>query len=176
MGHLINDFYIIRAKDTNIIYHPSTYTLLDTNANTIKCIEDILKGESDTFIIRKYNSSIHEVATLRSKILSITKKTKVNFITTPMKRSVTRITIHVTNDCNLRCKYCYANGGNYHEEKGIMTKKTAEEFIEFMSSHFDYVGYIVFFGGEPFLNTHIIDYICRTITEQYKSKQIAYLT
>ena len=23
------------------------------------------------------------------------------------------VKIHVSNDCNLRCKYCYAKGGNY---------------------------------------------------------------
>jgi hypothetical protein len=40
------------------------------------------------------------------------------------KKSIGRMTLHVSNDCNLRWKYCYANGGNYNLSKELMSYKT----------------------------------------------------
>jgi len=73
---------------------------------------------------------------------------------------VNRIMLCVSNDCNLRCKYCYATGGNYGVERGFMTKETADNFISFCKRNFRTIDKIVFFGGEPLLNFKIIDYIC----------------
>ena len=73
---------------------------------------------------------------------------------------VNRIMLCVSNDCNLRCKYCYAMGGNYGVARGLMTKETADNFIEFCIRNFKKIEKIVFFGGEPLLNIKIIDYIC----------------
>lgn len=71
-----------------------------------------------------------------------------------------KIMLHVSNDCNLRCKYCYANGGNYNMPRQLMSFTTAENFIQFCIRQFDRIENIVFFGGEPFLNINVMNYIC----------------
>lgn len=73
---------------------------------------------------------------------------------------VNRIMLCVSNDCNLRCKYCYAKGGNYGAERGLMTKEIADQFVDFCKRNFNRIDKIVFFGGEPLLNFKIIDYVC----------------
>jgi len=61
--------------------------------------------------------------------------------------------IHVTNQCNCYCIYCYSNSGN--KIKGELYGK---EIIELASSLIDHdIGKIVFTGGEPFLRKDFVE-------------------
>lgn len=81
------------------------------------------------------------------------------------KRVMHRITICVSNDCNLRCKYCYAHGGNYGKQRVLMNKKTAKDIVDFCVNNFSQIDCVMFFGGEPLLNYKIIEYICELFNE-----------
>lgn len=81
---------------------------------------------------------------------------------------VSRIMLCISNDCNLRCKYCYASGGSYGVQRGLMTRETADLFVDFCKRNFKKIDKIIFFGGEPLLNYKLIDYICtRFEVEQF---------
>lgn len=63
--------------------------------------------------------------------------------------------LFVSQDCNLKCAYCYGGEGEYGH-KGIMNEETLKNtfrtfFEEGGESHF-----ITFFGGEPLLNFPIM--------------------
>ena len=60
------------------------------------------------------------------------------------ERAIHRITLHISNDFNLRCKYCYANGGNYNLHRHLMTKETAKDFYDFCINNFHHIEKIVF--------------------------------
>ncbi|MDR0947441.1 MAG: thioether cross-link-forming SCIFF peptide maturase [Ruminococcus sp.] len=65
----------------------------------------------------------------------------------------------VAEDCNLRCKYCFASGGDYG--KGVRTKmelKTAKAALDFLiKQSADRENLEVdFFGGEPLLNWDVV--------------------
>ena len=47
------------------------------------------------------------------------------------RKVIRRITLHISNDCNLRCKYCFGGGGSYNQERNLMTEQTAIEFVDF---------------------------------------------
>lgn len=71
--------------------------------------------------------------------------------------------IMTTSNCNARCGYCY--------EKGIvpigMTIKTAEDAVQFIKNKRRKKTFRVrWFGGEPLLNTKVIDYICQRLVEE----------
>ncbi len=55
----------------------------------------------------------------------------------------------VTNDCNLRCKYCYANGG---DKKEYMSLETAKKAINLIKGNCK----LQLAGGEPLLNFELI--------------------
>lgn len=76
------------------------------------------------------------------------------------KPNMHRITVCVSNDCNLRCKYCYAQGGSYGMERNVMRESTAKDFVKFCVENFNKIDNVLFFGGEPLLNYKIIQYIC----------------
>jgi len=61
----------------------------------------------------------------------------------------------VSQDCNLKCGYCYADHGTYGYEKKLMEYDTAKNCIDKLLGK-NYDNYIVFFGGEPLLNFPLI--------------------
>lgn len=83
------------------------------------------------------------------------------------------VKIHVSNACNLKCKYCYAHGGNYGGADSLMDMKTAKRVVEFIntSPEMRNLQYITFFGGEPLMNPEVIEYIC----DQTKHRNVTYL-
>lgn len=60
----------------------------------------------------------------------------------------------VAQDCNLRCRYCFGEGGSYGQERRIMTPEVGKKAVDFLLAE---AGSrrrleIDFFGGEPLLN------------------------
>ncbi len=73
--------------------------------------------------------------------------------------NLAKITINMANKCNLKCRYCYAEYGNYGRSDAIMTKETIDKIIEFLKNkHIKNIGIISFFGGEPLINYNLIKY------------------
>ena len=71
----------------------------------------------------------------------------------PPLRAVTSIALFVAQTCNLRCVYCYGEGGEY-SEPGMMDEKTALAAVDWLidNSLDEPEVQIGFFGGEPLLN------------------------
>lgn len=61
-------------------------------------------------------------------------------------------TFHLTNACNMNCKYCYVN----HETVKNMSIETAKKAVDLASKAKDTPTGIVFFGGEPLLCKNLI--------------------
>lgn len=80
------------------------------------------------------------------------------------------ITLIVTKDCQLACKYCYLVGKN---EKERMSWETAKAAIDYILSHEDDFREesVIwdFIGGEPFMEIDLIDQICDYLkTEMFR--------
>lgn len=63
--------------------------------------------------------------------------------------------LKVTNRCNLKCEYCYANSGAFDEKSEI----SIEEIEELLSIMSEPIGKIIITGGEPLLRNDILDII-----------------
>ena len=63
------------------------------------------------------------------------------------------LVLWVTTDCNLRCRYCYANGGSNAK---YMDWQVAKKAIDFMINHSRSFT-VQFAGGEPLLNMDLIE-------------------
>ena len=82
-----------------------------------------------------------------------------------------QITLIVTKECQLACKYCYLVGKNSNER---MSLEIAKKAVDYILSHEDYFREEAviwdFIGGEPFIEIDLIDKICDYIKiEMYKS-------
>lgn len=74
-------------------------------------------------------------------------------------------TIFTTTKCNARCKYCYEIGCKQFD----MTLSTAKQLVNFIISNNannkDKTIKLSWFGGEPLYNYKVIDYICKSVSE-----------
>ncbi len=71
------------------------------------------------------------------------------------------ITFVVTQDCNLRCKYCYMTGKQSEHKMTFETAKQAIDYLMKNKSQLFEDDYIIFefIGGEPLLEIELIDKI-----------------
>ena len=83
--------------------------------------------------------------------------------------SLDHLRLLVTNSCNFRCKYCFANHSSYGLRPHHMTKEIAKSAIDFFFHKYDSIHQISFFGGEPLLAIDIIEYACKYLTQICKS-------
>jgi uncharacterized protein len=79
-----------------------------------------------------------------------------------------------TFDCNLRCIYCYAKGG---EDKTSLQFKTAKSAIDWTAnrtkdSHAKPLTVYFVGGGEPFINFRVMDEICCYGRERFSSVEV----
>lgn len=81
----------------------------------------------------------------------------MNQISSLEKPRLKELILWVTTDCNLRCRYCYANGGNDAQYMDWPVAKKAVELMLSQSEGFK----IQFAGGEPLLNLELIEQVVR---------------
>lgn len=68
------------------------------------------------------------------------------------KANFSALTLMLAQECNMRCSYCYGEGGEYNN-KGIMTENVAFQAIDYLvKNSTDELLHIAFLGGEPLLN------------------------
>lgn len=72
------------------------------------------------------------------------------------KIQVHSLTLMVCQECNLRCSYCYGEGGEYHD-RGIMNLEIGKKAILFgLENCVENSLSIIFFGGEPLMQFELI--------------------
>lgn len=83
--------------------------------------------------------------------------------------------LNIAHDCNLRCKYCFADGEGYDQQKKLMSFEVAKKSIDFLiekSGNRTNLE-VDFFGGEPLMNMEVVkktvDY-ARSIEKQHMKK------
>jgi uncharacterized protein len=67
--------------------------------------------------------------------------------------------LHAAHDCNLRCQYCFASQGDYHDrDRSLMPAETGMRALDWLVAHSGKRRQLEvdFFGGEPLMNTAAI--------------------
>ncbi|NTW57188.1 MAG: SPASM domain-containing protein [Chlorobiaceae bacterium] len=82
------------------------------------------------------------------------------------------IALFVTQQCNLRCRYCYGGGGEYGNP-GVMDESTALTAVDWLLDRCGPLeGRISFFGGEPFLNFPLMKKVAAYAREQAEKRGV----
>ncbi len=71
---------------------------------------------------------------------------------------VKALCLHIAHDCNLACKYCFAEEGEYHGRRALMSLETGKKALDFLVANSgNRVNLEVdFFGGEPLMNWQVV--------------------
>ncbi|KNY28939.1 radical SAM/SPASM domain-containing protein [Pseudobacteroides cellulosolvens] len=85
------------------------------------------------------------------------------------------IWLNISYDCNLRCKYCFGDGGSYGFEKELMSLDVAKKCIDYWFEHLNKNAktvYVTFFGGEPLLNQSVLKFSIDYINKYFEGKDV----
>ena len=71
---------------------------------------------------------------------------------------VKALCLHIAHDCNLACKYCFAEEGEYHGRRALMSFEVGKKALDFLvaNSGKRINLEVDFFGGEPLLNWQVV--------------------
>jgi len=74
------------------------------------------------------------------------------------KTVVKALCLHIAHDCNLACKYCFAEEGEYHGGRALMSYEVGKKALDFLIANSgNRVNLEVdFFGGEPLMNFDVV--------------------
>lgn len=116
-----------------------------------------LKGRYPEADIRE---ALEEVLELKEAGLLYTEDIYENYIIDFKKREtvVKALCLHIAHDCNLACKYCFAEEGEYHGRRALMSFEVGKKALDFLVANSgNRVNLEVdFFGGEPLMNWQVV--------------------
>lgn len=86
------------------------------------------------------------------------------------KTVVKALCLHIAHDCNLACRYCFAEEGEYHGRRALMDFETGKKALDFLirSSGSRRNLEVDFFGGEPLMNWQVVKDLVAYGREQEK--------
>lgn len=127
-------------------------SLHECDENTAKIVLAKQGKEADISRIseRELAAAEAELSVLRAE--GLYEKEEVSVY--PVKsHEVKALCLHICHDCNLRCRYCFADEGAYHSAREFMSEQTAKRAVDFLieNSGNRKVLEADFFGGEPLM-------------------------
>ncbi|MCI8712101.1 MAG: thioether cross-link-forming SCIFF peptide maturase [Ruminococcus sp.] len=86
------------------------------------------------------------------------------------KTVVKALCLHIAHDCNLACKYCFAEEGEYHGRRALMTFEVGRKALDFLIANSGSRRNLEvdFFGGEPLMNWQVVKDLVAYGREQEK--------
>ena len=71
---------------------------------------------------------------------------------------VKALCLHIAHDCNLACQYCFAEEGEYHGRRALMSYEVGKKALDFLiaNSGSRINLEVDFFGGEPLMNWDVV--------------------
>ncbi len=154
----------------DVMYDMLDYILEPFMAERV-CPDYIKEGMKDKYPEDEIEESYTEICTLVSNGQLFADDCYADIAKNWNKKSVVKaLCIHVAHDCNLRCKYCFADTGEFHGGRSLMSAEVGKQAIDFViknsgSRHNIEIDY---FGGEPTLNFDVVKEITEYAKEQGK--------
>ena len=83
---------------------------------------------------------------------------------------VKALCLHIAHDCNLACQYCFAEEGEYHGRRALMSFEVGKKALDFLIANSGSRRNLEvdFFGGEPLMNFDVVKQLVAYGREQEK--------
>ncbi|MBR6102814.1 MAG: thioether cross-link-forming SCIFF peptide maturase [Ruminococcus sp.] len=149
-----------------------TYDLLDNVAPPFeeKCPEGVLNKLSKLYDRTEVEECYAEIVELYKDQILFSEDDYEKYANTSVASPIKSMCLHVSHDCNLRCKYCFASTGDFGGGRMLMDLETGKKAIDFllkMSAERKYLE-LDFFGGEPLMNYGVVKEIVAYAREEEK--------
>lgn len=123
-------------------------------------LEAILSSGSWEYNREDSLDALKEILSLIQDGMLYTEDVYENYIAEFQNRQtvVKALCLHIAHDCNLACRYCFAEEGEYHGRRALMSyevgKKALDFLVENSGSRINLE--VDFFGGEPLMNWQVV--------------------
>ena len=163
--------------------------LLDVNSGSVHVVDDLIydmvpyykeKGLDETVALLKDKypeSEIREAAEDLDELIKAGKlytediyENYIHDIVEAKKPVVKALCLHIAHDCNLACRYCFAEEGEYHGRRALMSYEVGKKALDFLiaNSGSRHNLEVDFFGGEPLMNWQVVKDLVAYGREQEK--------
>ena len=152
--------------------------VIDVNSGAIHVVDDMTydmiemyeSSDKDSIfaeMAKRYPDHKDEIAEVWDEIAELiaaeelfTKDSYEPYITDFAKRPtvVKALCLHIAHDCNLACQYCFAEEGEYHGKRELMSYEVGRKALDFLVANSGNRRNLEvdFFGGEPLLNWKVV--------------------
>lgn len=169
---ILNDYFALDVESGSVfVIDKLTYFLLggdENKSSTLKNAHDICDNGAH---LSEFSSA--EIIEAKEELLKLISE-GILFTDYPAQPKAKResaikaMCLNICHDCNLRCKYCFAEEGiKEHSKMSFETAKNAVDFLISRSKKRKNLE-IDFFGGEPLLNLDVVKQTVDYANEQAK--------
>lgn len=152
--------------------------VIDVNSGAIHVVDDMTydmiemyeSSDKDSIfaeMAKHYPDHKDEIAEVWDEIAELiaaeelfTKDSYEPYITDFAKRPtvVKALCLHIAHDCNLACQYCFAEEGEYHGKRELMSYEVGRKALDFLVANSGNRRNLEvdFFGGEPLMNFQVV--------------------
>lgn len=122
------------------------------------CPLHVLDAMSEKYAADDIQETYGELLELQENGLLFSEDDYAQFADRMVSSPLKAMCLHVSHDCNLRCKYCFAGQGIYGGKPQVMSFDVAKAAIDFLIEksvgrrHLE----LDFFGGEPLMNFDVV--------------------
>ena len=97
-------------------------------------VEEIVSRLNNKYSEDKLKEAYNEIAELEKEKLIYTEDIYKEVVPLIEKRDpvVKALCLHIAHDCNLKCKYCFAEEGEYHGKRELMSLEVGKKAIDFL--------------------------------------------
>ena len=168
----------------------SVHIVDDTVYDLIPLVETALAEkleDADEIIERVSRESGHDAALCREAVSEILELKEAGALFTEdiykdyifdfknRQTVVKALCLHIAHDCNLACQYCFAEEGEYHGRRALMSFEVGKKALDFLvhNSGNRINLEVDFFGGEPLMNWEVVKQLVaygRSLEEPFHKK------
>ena len=140
-------------------------------------ILDFVKAQQLPYTEEETAEAVGEILLLAQEGQLYTEDIYENYIDSFKKREtvVKALCLHIAHDCNLACRYCFAEEGEYHGRRAIMSYEVGKKALDFLVANSGNRTNLEvdFFGGEPLMNWEVVKQLVaygRSLEEEHQKK------
>ena len=134
--------------------------------------EMLLEQMQDTYKKEDIEDALDDIKELTREGRLFTEDVYESYVGEVKKRKtvVKALCLHIAHDCNLACKYCFAEEGEYHGRRALMSYEVGRKALDFLiqNSGSRRNLEVDFFGGEPLMNWQVVKDLVAYGREQEK--------
>jgi uncharacterized protein len=136
--------------------------------------EEVVNRLSGTYELSDIEDALSDIQELIDREELFARDVYQDYVIDFKKRKtvVKALCLHIAHDCNLACRYCFAEEGEYHGRRAVMSFEVGKKALDFLiaGSGSRRNLEVDFFGGEPLMNWEVV----KQLVEYGRSREEIY--